>query len=86
MEGRIKVTGRMIRCMEKEYLRGETEEDMKETITRIRSMVLAHSYGLMEDAMKEAGRTISSMAKESMYTRTARRREGSGMKARGHNG
>lgn len=62
MENHTKVTGRIIRCMERELLNGQMEEYMKETMLKIKNRVWAKLLGQTEELMKECGKTVCSMA------------------------
>ena len=54
--------GTIIKWKVKEYSLGPTAEDMRVTTKMTRRRVKANSSGLMEESMKVAGKTESSMA------------------------
>lgn len=53
--------GFQTRCMEKDNLNGQMESTMKVSLKMTRDMVMAYSFGLMEEYMMECGKTESSM-------------------------
>ena len=56
--------GNKIICMEKEFILGKMEENMKVNIIWIKSMDLEFINGLMAEFIKEIGKMVYSMEKE----------------------
>jgi hypothetical protein len=63
----MKVLGKTIICMVKEYIHGVMEENMMENIIWIKSTVTECTIGLMEGDMKDTGQTVNSMEKENIF-------------------
>jgi hypothetical protein len=63
----MKVLGKTIICMVKEYIHGVMEESMKENIIWIKSTVTESTIGLMEGDMKDTGQTVNNMEKENIF-------------------
>lgn len=53
--------------MAKEFIHGRMEENMKGNISKIERMVLVLILGLMEKNMKDVGKMVNNMAKESTF-------------------
>ncbi len=51
----MKVSGRMVKCMEKDYIFGRMEENIKDSICLIKSMDTVNIIGLMEKYSKGHG-------------------------------
>lgn len=51
----IKVFGKIIKCMGKEFSLGKMEEDTRESMLRIKNMDLENFIGVMEDIIKDNG-------------------------------
>jgi len=66
MVANSKANGRLITCMAKDYILGKMAVDMKEDISRIRSMDMEFMSGLMADLMKVTGFMESNMDKASI--------------------
>jgi phage terminase large subunit-like protein len=64
MIGSMMATGKIIRCMEGEYILGLTEENMKEIILTTKKRDTGCLRGLMAENMMENGKMASSMARE----------------------
>ncbi|EGR31532.1 hypothetical protein IMG5_107520 [Ichthyophthirius multifiliis] len=56
---KIRAIGLIIICMEKVYILGKMEENMKENIYMIKRMAMEFILGLMEEDMREIGRMES---------------------------
>ena len=52
--------------MEEEFILGKMEEDMKEIINMIKSMVMVHIIGLMVENMRDIGNMENSMEEENI--------------------
>lgn len=66
----MKVNGGIIRCMGKVFSLGQTEEDTKGSILKIKSKDLGLFNGQMEESMKGNGSKEISMDKVSIKERT----------------
>jgi hypothetical protein len=64
MEKYTQVNGKKEICMDKEYLAGLMEEDMKVNICLIRNMGLEYILGKTEGSMLDSGKMVSSTDKE----------------------
>ena len=67
MEEPMKVLGKIIICMAKEFTLGVMEENMMESITWIRNTDMESTIGLMGDDMKDIGEMESNMVKENIF-------------------
>lgn len=85
MEEHIKVSGRPIKCMEKEYLSGPTEKSMMGSIFMIKRKVLVFLHGTMVVVMRVTGKMGNSMEKEKSLIKMVINLRGSGTKARESN-
>ena len=56
--------GKKETCMDKEYLAGLMEEDMKVNTCKIKSMGSVYILGKMEGSMLDSGKMVSSTDKE----------------------
>ena len=63
MVGNLLVSGRIIRCMEKEYLLGLTAECIKAIMKMTKSTVWENSSGQMEETTKVNGELGSNMVR-----------------------
>jgi hypothetical protein len=59
--------GKPITCMEKEFILGKMEGDMKENIIMTRNMDLVFILGPMGENMKVIGETVNNMEKVVIY-------------------
>lgn len=67
MEEPTKDHGRIIICMDREYIHGLMGGNTMESTIWIRSMDMECTSGLMEGGMKGIGRMGSNMEKENIY-------------------
>jgi hypothetical protein len=67
MEKYIVGIGKTVKCMEKVKLYGLIRKNMLVTIIKIKSMVKACLCGLMGKYIKDNGRMVNNMVKESYY-------------------
>ena len=61
MEGNIRVTGRIIKCMGRENSPGQMAEDTKANMKMTRSTDKVYSFGLTEESTKEVGKMVNKM-------------------------
>jgi len=64
MEENMKVSGKIIVCMEKVNIFGKMEECIKDNIFKIKNTDLENILGQMEKFIKEIGKMVYSMEKE----------------------
>ena len=64
MENSTKVSGEMIRCMERVSLSGLTEEVMKESTLMIRNRAMENLHGQMVEAIRDSGKMGNKMEGE----------------------
>ena len=63
----MKVNGKIIICMEKEFINGLTAEYMKENIRMIKKVGSEYIFGLTGKNMKVIGSMENNMEKENLY-------------------
>ena len=63
----MKENGKIITCMDKEPILGVMVENIKESITWIKSMVTEFTIGLMVGDMKDIGHMGNNMEKENIF-------------------
>lgn len=66
MDVNMKVNGNQIICMAKVFTLGRTAEGMKDSMNRIRNMVMVCMYGQMAGDMKEIGSMANNMERASI--------------------
>ena len=78
----IKVTGLIIKCMERENLLGQMARNTSVNIRMIKKKDLEFSFGLMEENTKAAGKMVNNMAKANYKTKKERNIQENGLMAR----
>jgi hypothetical protein len=63
MEEYMKVNGKIINSMGKEYTHGQMAENMKECMWMIKKKDTEYIFGLMVESMRVNGRMVNSMVK-----------------------
>ena len=86
MEDSLKVSGKIIKCMEKELLSGQMVANTKVSTSMRRKKAMESSVGPTEDAIRENGETESKMAGECIVTKRVWRDRVFGLTARRLNG
>ena len=86
MEGSILDNGRTMTLMVMVFSPGQTDEDMKATLERIKGMAKAFSNGPMVEYMMANGQTESSMGAGNTRLIGKISEMGFGLKASGYNG
>ena len=66
MEENMKEIGEITKCMVKEYLPGQTEENMQASMLMIRNKDMENLFGQMVDLIKGIGYQANNMVKEGM--------------------
>ena len=61
MEENMKVNGKIITCMDVEYIFGVMEESMRDNIKMIKNMVMECINGTMVEYLRVIGKMVSSM-------------------------
>ena len=56
--------GQTIKCKELEHTLGQMVVDMKASISKIKSMAMVSTIGLMEESIKAIGMQVSNMGRE----------------------